>query len=199
MRSLQTSLVISIGKRLFYGLWILLILGILITCIKNPDILSPEALAAFISRYEDTMLFMFVLLTLIRGFFLIPSTPFVIGGTLLFPDQLVMVFIISMLGIMVTATALYYFSDLLGFSHYLERKYPKPIAKCKARLTGANATLLVFGWAFFPLVPTDIICYVSGLIKMPFKYMFLGVLAGELILVTAYIYFGAFIPVSFLS
>lgn len=195
MRLYQPSSLIIIGKHLFYSLWIVLILIFLIAFIKNPDIINPEALVSFIRRYENTMLLVYIILTLVRGFFLIPSTPFVIGGAILFPDQLFMVFTISMLGIMISATALYYFSDSLGFSQYLERKYPKSIVKCKKKLAGSNATLLTFGWAFFPLVPTDIICYISGLIKVPFKYMFIGVFAGELILVAMYVYFGASIPI----
>jgi len=96
-----------------------------------------------------------------------------------------------MVGVMVSATALYYFSDMLGFSRYLESKYPKEIDKWKARLRSPKATYFVIGWSFFPLVPTDLICYVAGIVKMPYKYMFTGVFLGELTLCIFYVYFGA--------
>ena len=195
MSSLPYSTIITFGKRLFYGLWVLALLFFLIAFIKDPNIVSPEVLIRFIRRYEDTMLLVYIIVSLVRGFFLIPSTPFVIGGALLFPDQLLMVLLISMLGIMVSATSLYYFSDLLGFSQYLEKKHPKGVQTWKTRLKQPNAAFLVFGWALFPLVPTDLICYVAGIVKMPFKYLFIGVFAGEIILVVTYIYFGASIPI----
>ncbi|WP_442266811.1 TVP38/TMEM64 family protein [Tenacibaculum sp. ZS6-P6] len=178
------------GKKIFYILWGVLLIYLLYRYVKNPEIFSVDYIKDFISSYKGQIMTVYILLSLIRGFFLIPSTPFVITGVLLFPDQLLLVLIISMVGIMLSATSLYYFADLLGFSEYLEKKYPKKVKKWESKLQSSKATYLVFGWSFFPLVPTDIICYVAGIIKMPFKYMFTGVFLGELILVTFYVYSG---------
>lgn len=182
---------IATGKKVFYGLWVLVIVLLIIAYIRNPIIATPDYIKTFISSYGSEMMLVYIGLTLVRGFFLIPSTPFVIGGGMLFPDQLLLVLGISMLGVMVSATALYFFSDSLGFSQYLESKYPKRIGSCKAKLQDYRATYFVLGWSFFPLVPTDLICYVAGLVKMPFKYLFIGVFVGELILDIFYVYFGS--------
>lgn len=182
---------IKIGKKVFFWLWILVILYLLYKYVQNPAIASPENIRALISSYGNEMMLIYIVLSLVRGFFLIPSTPFVIGGGLLFPDQLFLVLVISMIGVLVSATALYYFSDMLGFSHYLESRYPKGIGKWKKRLQSPRATYFVLAWSFFPLVPTDLICYVAGIVKMPFKYMFIGVFTGELILNIFYVYFGS--------
>ena len=48
----------------------------------------------------------------------------------------------------------------------------------------------VAGWAIFPAVPTDLICYAAGLVRMPYRRMLLGITIGELPLVTAYILLG---------
>jgi uncharacterized membrane protein YdjX (TVP38/TMEM64 family) len=45
-------------------------------------------------------------------------------------------------------------------------------------------------WAFFPLVPTDLVCYVAGTTKMNYLKFILAVCAGELILCSFYIFFG---------
>lgn len=179
------------GKKVFYVLWALLLIYFIYRYIQNPNIFSVEYLKDFISLYKGQILIVYILLSLVRGFFLIPSTPFVIVGVLLFPDKLFMVLLISMMGIMLSATALYYFSDMLGFSEHLEKKYPEKVLKWKNKLQSSKATYLVLGWSFFPLVPTDIICYVAGIIKMPYKYMFTGVFIGELILVSFYVYSGS--------
>lgn len=190
-KSLVEKSMLRTGKKVFYVLWALLLIYFIYRYIQNPNIFSVEYLKDFISLYKGQILIVYILLSLVRGFFLIPSTPFVIVGVLLFPDKLFMVLLISMMGIMLSATALYYFSDMLGFSEHLEKKYPEKVLKWKNKLQSSKATYLVLGWSFFPLVPTDIICYVAGIIKMPYKYMFTGVFIGELILVSFYVYSGS--------
>ena len=181
--------VLKSSKIIFYSIWATSILFLIVFYLIYPEKVSIESLNNFISSYEEQMLLIYSILTLVRGFFLIPSTPFVICGTLLFPDNLFFVLFISMIGIMLTSTGLYYFSDLLGFSQYLEKKHPAGVEKWKNRLNNPKSTLFVIAWSFFPFVPTDLICYVAGIVKMPFKYMFLGVFIGELVLVTFYVYF----------
>jgi len=179
------------GKTLIYAIWIALLIGLVIAYLLNLEIVTAEYLVAFIQKFQNEMLLVYTLLTLIRGFFLIPSTPFVIGGGLLFPDQLLLVLLISIIGVLFSATSLYYFSDLLGFSSYLEKKFPSKISSWKKKLDTPKSTLLVAGWSIFPFVPTDIICYVTGILKTPFKNVILGVFIGEFILCSLYIYFGA--------
>lgn len=179
------------GKILIYFLWISLLLGFIVMYLINPELITAEYLVNFIQKFQNEMLLIYTLLTLLRGFFLIPSTPFVIGGGLLFPDQLLLVLFISIAGVLFSATSLYYFSDLLGFSSYLEKKFPNKIPKLKKKLESPKATLFVAGWSIFPFVPTDVICYVTGILKTPFKNVLLGVFIGELILCSLYVYFGA--------
>ena len=103
------SLNIKKGKQIIYGLWVLIILYLIYKYLTNPSIINPNAIVEFIRLYENEMLLVYTILTLVRGFFLIPSTPFVVGGGLLFPDHKLMVLIISMIGVMSSATMLYYF------------------------------------------------------------------------------------------
>lgn len=186
------------AKITVYFIWVAMILTAIILFLINPQVASPEYIVEVIGRFENEMLLVYILVTIGRGFFLIPSTPFVIGGALLFPDKLFLVLVISMVGVMFSATALYYFSDFLGFSRYLEKKYPKGIARWHKRLEHPRATLFVIGWAFFPFVPTDLICYVSGIVKLPYKFMFIGVFLGELTLNIFYVFFSNSLIVSFL-
>lgn len=179
------------GKRIIYILWALIVLSFIIVSIIYPKIITPEYLVDFIKKFNTEMLLIYTLFTLIRGFFLIPSTPFVLLGILLFPEKPLLVLTISMIGILFSSTMLYYFSDILGFSKYLEKKFPEKIEKWKQHLTTSKSTLFIALWALFPFVPTDLICYVAGIIKIPFKNMLTGIFIGELILVTLYVYFGS--------
>ena len=179
------------GKILIYVIWIGFLIGLLITYLLNPELITAHNLVAFIQKFKGEMLLIYMLLTLIRGFFLIPSTPFVIGGGILFPNQLILVLLISIIGVLFSATALYYFSDLLGFSNYLESKFPRKITFLKKKLNTPKSTLLIACWSVFPFIPTDIICYVAGILKTPIKNVLLGVFIGEAILCSLYVYFGA--------
>lgn len=179
------------GKILIYTIWVALLIGLVIAYVLNPEIITAKYLVAFVQEFLGEMLLIYTILTLIRGFFLIPSTPFVIGGGLLFPDQLLLVLLISIIGVLFSAASLYYFSDLLGFSNYLEKKFPNKIPVWKKKLDTPKSTLLVAAWSMFPFVPTDIICYVTGILKTPIKNVLFGVFIGEIILCSLYVYFGA--------
>lgn len=179
------------GKIIAYIIWIVILIGLVVAYILNPEVATAEYLVDFVHRFKGEMLLIYILLSLTRGFFLIPSTPFVIAGGLLFPNQLLLVLTISMVGVLFSATALYYFSDILGFSSYLDKKFPSKIEAWKTRLKGSKSIFFIAGWSLFPFVPTDIICYVTGILKTPFKNVFLGVFIGELILCSLYVYFGA--------
>jgi uncharacterized membrane protein YdjX (TVP38/TMEM64 family) len=175
----------------FYFFWLLIVLLIIGAISYDPNLLQAEHLAGFIQKFEQQILLIYIFISIVRGLFLIPSTPFVLTGILLFPEQPWLVFLISIAGILLTTAMLYYFSDALGFSEKLQRKFPKKMEVWQKRLRSRHAIWIVIGWAFFPFVPTDLICYIAGIVKMPFKYLMCGVLIGESILVAIYVWFGA--------
>jgi len=49
---------------------------------------------------------------------------------------------------------------------------------------------IVIGWSFFPLAPTDLICYVCGSLGVGVPKMLLGILVGEGIICALYIFLG---------
>lgn len=182
---------IETGKKILYAVWLLSIAAVLLTCLVWPELFTAELLVNFLATFQTEILMVYIVLTFIRGLFMIPSTPFVLGGAILFQDMLLLVLIISMAGVLFSATCVYYFSDILGFSNYLESKYPDIANVWKERLQHPGSLVLVAGWAFFPLVPTDLISYTGGIIKMPFRYVLAGVFLGELTLNIFYVYAGS--------
>lgn len=176
--------------RITQGVWITTCLAIGIALLLNSSILSPENIQETVIQYGPTALLIYVGISMFRGFFLIPSTPFVLAGVAMYPNDPLLVITVSMAGIMFSAMLLYFFSQRLGFSEYLERTCPTPIRRTKKLLNGNWATAFVAGWSVFPFVPTDVICYVAGTIKMPFHKMMLGLFIGEMVLVSTYVYLG---------
>jgi uncharacterized membrane protein YdjX (TVP38/TMEM64 family) len=123
----------------------------------------------------------------LRGFTLIPVTYLIILGLLFLP--LKPLFLLTMAGVIVSSTIIYYFSELVHLSEYFERKYPKQIAKLKSVIEKNELPIVTF-WSMLPFAPTDVMCYVCGSLKIDIKKFLLGVTVGEGITCALYIFFG---------
>lgn len=175
------------------ALWVGLLLFCLGYALYDPAFFTPEGLQKFLMQFGSYMLWMYLLLSLIRGLALVPSTPLVVAGSLIFADNLHLVLVISMIGVLFSATVVYYFSDFMGFDHFFQRRFPKQIQIVRNRLNRPNGFFYVLGWSFFPFVPTDIICYVAGTIKMNIFRFLTALFLGEIVLVSIYVYGSSFL------
>ena len=93
-------------------------------------------------------------------------------------------------GIFLSSSMIYFFSEYLGFNEYFEGHKPELTHKIKARLEHLLGSAFVAAWAFFPLVPTDLVCYLAGTTKMNYAKFIAAIFAGELALCSFYIFFG---------
>lgn len=170
--------------------WLLLIIAGLLYGFLYPELLTVEHIAFLLQKFGYWIWIVYTLITFLRGLLLLPSTPFVLAGAVLFPQQLVWVGVVSIAGILFSATLLYFFAEKLGFGDYLSQKYPRKIQKIQKQLNKPSGKWFVALWAWFPFVPTDIICYTAGLVKMRYSIMITGIFLGESILVALYLYLG---------
>lgn len=176
-------------KQILTVSWILFLIicvGIFFTYSEH---FTPQKIAAFIEEFKGGVLVIYLLISILRGLTLVPSTPFVIAGTILLPANPFLVLLISITGIIFSSTMIYFFSDYLGFGNYLEKKYPDKIIKIKEQLQKPTGFFFVFFWSFFPVLPTDAVCYVAGVLKIDFKKYILAITLGELIICSIYIFF----------
>lgn len=170
------------------ALWVMVILAAVGSYIYAPQAFTAERIANFLERFQAWMLAIYVLFSILRGFTLLPSTPLVIAGTFIFPSHPWLVLLVSITGILVSSTLIYFCSDLLGFTDYFETKHSSAVKKIQTRLETPAGFLFVLLWAFFPLVPTDAVCYVAGTTRMAFVKFIPAVFLGELILCSFYIF-----------
>jgi uncharacterized membrane protein YdjX (TVP38/TMEM64 family) len=177
------------SKKIVIAIWILFLVFCLGFFLTHRESFTPEGLAQFCVQFRGHILSVYLVISLLRGFTLIPSTPFVLAGTILFPAEPYWVLAISMTGIIFSSSMIYYFSEHLGFSEYLEEKHPVKIAKIHDQLQKPTGLLFVFLWSFAPFLPTDAVCYVAGILKMNFMKFILAMAFGELILCSIYIFF----------
>ena len=170
--------------------WLCLVAIVLVSLLIFPDWLSRDSISELLNNFGAMALIVYIVLSLTRSLLMIPCTPFVLAGAISFPQWPLIVFVISFTGIVLGAFLVYSFPSFGNYDEFLEEKYPGKIAALKEKMQGKYAFAIVAGWSFFPLVPTDVICYVAGIAKMSFKKMVMALLIGEIPLVTTYIFLG---------
>ena len=126
----------------------------------------------------------------LRGFTLIPATTLVLAGVALFPPT--PLWLLTLGGIAVSSASIYFFAEALGLDLYFERRHPRELARLRRALARYELPVII-GWSFFPLAPTDLICYVCGALRLEFWRLLLGVMLGEGAICAIYIYGASFL------
>ncbi|TAK15440.1 MAG: TVP38/TMEM64 family protein [Acidobacteria bacterium] len=130
---------------------------------------------------------LYLALGAVRGFTLVPSTTLVLAALPFFPPGPLLVATIA--GIMLSSASIYYGSAALRLDERLAKKHPEKIARLTDILNRYELPIII-GWSFFPLAPTDLICYVCGVLRVRFWKFLLGVTLGEGAICALYIYSG---------
>jgi uncharacterized membrane protein YdjX (TVP38/TMEM64 family) len=130
----------------------------------------------------------YIVLGAVRGFALIPVTNLVVLAIPIFPPM--PLFLLTLVGILISSASIYAFAGSLRLAEYFERKHADHTARVRAALQ-RNPTTIVTAWSFLPIVPTDLICYVCGVMKISFARFITGVLVGEGAICAIYIFAGS--------
>jgi uncharacterized membrane protein YdjX (TVP38/TMEM64 family) len=129
----------------------------------------------------------YVVLGALRGFALIPVTNLVVLAIPIFPPW--PLFVLTLVGIALSSASIYAFAGSLGLAKYFELKHARSTARMRAALE-RHPTTIVTAWSFLPIVPTDLICYVCGVMRIHFGRFMFGVLVGEGAICAIYIFAG---------
>ncbi len=130
---------------------------------------------------------LYLALGCVRGFTLIPAANLVLLAIPIFPPLPLLM--LTLVGILVSSASIYAFAGSLHLAEYFETKHAAAVARVRAALA-RNPTTIVMVWSFFPLAPTDLICYVCGAMRISFRRFMLGVLVGEGAICALYIFAG---------
>jgi uncharacterized membrane protein YdjX (TVP38/TMEM64 family) len=175
------------------AIWVCVILAGIGSYLVWPEFFTARNIADVLNKFQGEALLIYFAVSVFRGLTLLPSTPLVIAGTLLFPEQAWLVLAVSILGILISSAMIYWFSDRLGFSEFFETRKPEHVKKIRARLEHPTGIFFIMLWAFFPLVPTDAVCYVAGSTRMHFPKFLGAIFLGELVLCSIYIFGGGYL------
>jgi uncharacterized membrane protein YdjX (TVP38/TMEM64 family) len=130
---------------------------------------------------------MYFVMGCVRGFTLIPVTYLIpVGLPFLSPS---IHFVLTIGGILVSSASIYYFSDRLRLAEYFETRHSAQVDRIRALLRRRELPIVI-AWSFFPLAPTDLICYVCGSLRIDVRKLLAGILVGEGIICALYIFLG---------
>jgi uncharacterized membrane protein YdjX (TVP38/TMEM64 family) len=123
----------------------------------------------------------------VRGFTLVPVTYLVLAGMLVLPPG--PLYALTIAGIVVSSTAVYYFAETMRFDEFFERRYGTQVARLRAVMQRRELPIVV-AWSFLPIAPTDLVCYVCGALRVDLNKCLLGVVIGEGAICAIYIFLG---------
>jgi uncharacterized membrane protein YdjX (TVP38/TMEM64 family) len=119
---------------------------------------------------------LYLLIGSVRGFSLVPVTSLVLLGVAVFPP--VPLFVLTLAGILVSSTCVYYFAGALHLDEPLRRRYPAELDRLTRALARRELPVIV-AWSFLPIAPTDLICYACGVLQIRLLTCLTGVAIGE--------------------
>ncbi len=169
-----------------FALWILVAIGALYLYFFKREAVQAEMRDALSASFWVAVT-TYLLIGAFRAFTLVPATfPLLIAMP--FFDPWVML-ALTLPCIAVSSSICYWFAEALHMDELFEQKYPRQIGKLK-ELLGRYELPIIIGWSFFLFLPTDVLCYVCGSLKINFKKFLLGIMIGEGTVYAIYIFFG---------
>src|SRR6185369_3238239 len=151
----------SSKKIIFWG-WVVVVVTALYFYFFKYDLVYSEV-QKLLNLPLSWRMAIFLALGCLRGFTLIPVTYLILLGLVFLPAT--PAYLLTMAGVVVSSISIYYFAEYLGLASFFERTYPRQIARVKEALS-KNELPIVIAWSFMPILPTDVMCYVCGSLKI---------------------------------
>ncbi len=174
-------------KKYILSLWLCLVCVCMVSYFVSPELFQPANMRQLFSDNLYSAAVLYLVLGTLRGLTLIPLTPLLLAGVLVFPP--VMLFIINAVAVVTSSAIVYHWGRYLGFDQYFAERYPDQVDKLSQSLK-KKELLVATLWSFFPLVPTDLICYVCSVLRVRLWKCLAGVSIGENVICAVYIFGG---------
>ena len=169
-----------------FTLWLLIVAGALYLYFFKRAAVQSELQDALSASFWAAAI-AYLLIGSFRAFTLVPATfPLLIAMPFFDPWVLLA---LTLPCIAISSSVAYWFAEVIHMDEVFERRYPRQITRLKHLLQTYQLPIII-GWSFFLLLPTDLICYVCGSLKINFKKFLLGVVVGEGTVYGIYIFLG---------
>jgi uncharacterized membrane protein YdjX (TVP38/TMEM64 family) len=173
-------------RYLFLAIWLPVIAAALYLYFFRRDFVQTEIQGAM-SASSLAAAGIYLVLGVLRGFTLVPATFLLLVAMPFFRPWVLLA--LTLPGIAASSSICYWLAEALHFDEIFERRHPAQIRRLK-RLLQRHQMPIIIGWSFFLVLPTDLICYVCGSLRINFKKVLIGVLIGEGTVYAIYIFLG---------
>ncbi|WP_083824930.1 VTT domain-containing protein [Methanoplanus limicola] len=163
-------------QKIVLAIWVTAVIIILSVYCLNPEYFNFLKFGPFAEKYYFTALLVYFIVLSLRGLTLLPSTPVLIAGILVFNPY--HVFFVNISGTLLSAILVYRYSGYLQLGDYFESKFPAEILWVR-NLFREREIPVIAGWSVCPFTHTDVIIYVSASLNIRLKKCLAGVLIGE--------------------
>ena len=120
-------------KKVILIIWGIFLITPFAYYLYSPSTFSPENISDFIKKFETHILLTYFVISVLRGFTLIPPTVVVLAGSLLSPEKPVSLLIISLFGIIISSSFIYFFSKKFEIDKYFDKRFPEKILYIKKK------------------------------------------------------------------
>ena len=138
--------------------------------------LTPRHIRGFIASFGLLSALVYLLIYALRPFFFLPVTPFTIAGGFLFGNGLGLV--LSITGRLISATITFSVSRYL-FRDYIRSRIRDKYARWEERLEKKGLVYVAI-LRMLPMLPFDVVGYVSGVSGIGYRKYIVGTFLGDL-------------------
>ncbi|MEI6339666.1 MAG: VTT domain-containing protein [Verrucomicrobiota bacterium] len=156
------------------GVWVLVIAAVAYLFLFYREAIQSE-LRDVMSASMLVAGFVYLLLSSLRGFTMMPAAPLLVLGIAFFPP--LTLFLLTLAGILISSAIIYWFFGSLHLEEVFTLRYPRMMHRVKGLLHRRELPVII-AWCFFPVTPTDLLVFVCGVLRVSFKKTILGVAIG---------------------
>ena len=168
--------------------WLALIASSLSLFFFMPELFEPQSIRQFFTDNLFSGLLVYFIISTVRGFTLIPLTPIVLAGVLVFPPW--PLFLVNQAGVYTSSAILYCMTRYMRFDNFFFTHYPQQVEKLILLLRKRELQVISL-WGFAPFIPTDMIICICSVLRISVFKTLLGVSIGEGIICAVYIFGGS--------
>ena len=169
-----------------FSIWILVAAGALYLYFFQREAVQAQMRDALSASFWVASI-SYLLIGALRPFTLVPGTFPILVAMPFFDPRLLLA--LTLVCIAVSSAICYWFAEAIHMDEIVERKYPHHIRRLKALLQRYQLPIII-GWSFLLFLPTDVLCYVCGSLRINFKKFLFGVIVGEGTVYAIYIFLG---------
>ncbi len=148
-------------------IWLAIVALFWIWIFYEEGTLDVNTIAAFLKKFQNYIIAAYFIFSCLRAFTLIPNMTVVMVGTLIIHNPYILL-ITSVIGLIVSSSLIYFFGEETGLDKILIHKYPEKIAYIKEKIEKYGSPVIFF-WGFLPVVPSDLLSFVLGIMKFNYK------------------------------